>query len=205
VADIHDLELVGGNVALDLANTGTLEGAPPSERLVTYADVVTFAVRTGLIGERRAAELRALAELEPERAGAALERARSLRDTLHVVFTAVASGGRPGEADIEALNTFLEEGLRYRRLSPDDRCCRWSWSAGDEPLAQMLWPIVNDAADLLVEGELERVKKCGNDSCAWLFVDLSRNRSRRWCDMRDCGNRAKARRHYARRRDAQSS
>ena len=200
VASMNDLELVGGSVALDFANTGSIEGAPPSERLETYDDLVTFARRTDLIGDGRAAELRTVAAAEPERAAAVLERARELRDTLHRVFTAVAVSGRPEDAHVESLNTFLEEGMRYRRLERDERCCGWTWSAGDEPLAQMLWPIVNEAADLLVDGELERVKRCGNDTCAWLFVDLSRNRSRRWCDMKDCGNRAKARRHYARRK-----
>lgn len=202
---MNDLELVGGSVALDFANTGSLEGAPPSERLGTYEDLVVFARRTDLIGDGRAAELRALAAEEPARATAVLERARELRDTLHRIFTAVAEAGRPEDAHVESLNAFLAEGLRYRRLERDERCCGWTWSPGDEPLAQILWPIVNEAADLLVDGDLERVKRCGNDTCAWLFVDLSRNRSRRWCDMKDCGNRAKARRHYARRRGSPGS
>lgn len=199
---MQDFELVGGHVALDFANTGSLEKGPPSERLVSYRDLVTFAVRTGLIGEERAADLVAVAEVEPERAAAVLERARALRDALDRVFTEVANTGKALEAGIAALNVFLEEGMRYRRLERDDRCCGWTWSAGEEPLAQMLWPIANAAAELLVDGDLDRVKRCGNDTCAWLFVDLSRNRSRRWCDMKECGNRAKARRHYARRRDA---
>jgi predicted RNA-binding Zn ribbon-like protein len=205
VADMQNLDLVGGHVALDFANTGSLDAQPPSERLVAYRDLVTFAVRTDLIGEGRAADLVASAEQEPDRAGAVLSRARHLRDVLDRVFTAVAITGRAQEADIAELNGFLTEGMRYRRLEPDERCCGWTWSAGDEPLAQMLWPIANAAAELLVGGELDRVKRCGNDTCAWLFVDVSRNRSRRWCDMKECGNRAKARRHYARKKDAPSS
>lgn len=202
VADMQNLDLVGGHVALDFANTGSLEDGPASERLVRYADVVTFAVRTRVIGGEGASELRALANQQPGRAEAVLEDARELRDIVDHIFTAIATGGRPADVDIAGLNRFLEEGMRHRRLEPDERCCGWSWSAGEEPLARMLWPIAAAAAELLVEGDLERVKRCGNDSCGWLFVDLSRNRSRRWCDMRECGNRAKARRHYARRRDS---
>lgn len=202
MADMQNLDLVGGHVALDFANTGSLEAQPPSERLAAYPDLVTFAVRTDLIGESRAADLVAAAGREPERAAAVLSRARLLRDVLDRVFTAVAITGRAPEAEIAELNEFLTEGMRYRRLEPDDRCCGWTWAAGDEPLAQMLWPIANAAAELLVGGELDRVKRCGNDTCAWLFVDLSRNRSRRWCDMKECGNRAKARRHYARKKDS---
>ena len=199
---MDDLDLVGGHVALDFANSGSLDAAPASERLGSYPDLVTFAVRTGLIGRERAEELLAESERRPEDAAAVLARARALRAAVDGVFTAVAASRPPAEEDIAALNAFLEEGMRYRRLAPDARCCGWSWSAGDEPLAQMLWPIVNEAADLLVEGDLDRVKACGNDTCGWLFVDLSRNRSRRWCDMKECGNRAKARRHYVRRRDS---
>jgi predicted RNA-binding Zn ribbon-like protein len=196
---------VGGHVALDFANTSNLADDPAVERLRAYADLVTFARRTELIGPRRAAELLELAGEQPGRAGAVLEEARALRDALQRVFTAVAAGDRPAEGDVEVLNRHLGESLRHRRLERDERCCCWVWTAGEEPLAQMLWPIVNGAAELLVEGELERVKSCGNDTCGWLFVDMSRNRSRRWCDMKDCGNRAKARRHYARHRDATAS
>ncbi|HEX2167287.1 MAG TPA: ABATE domain-containing protein [Longimicrobiales bacterium] len=199
---MQDLDLVGGHVALDFANTGSLADGPSSERLVAYPDLLTFALRTGVIGERAAAELRSVAEREPGRAEVVLERARELRDTLDHTFTAVATSGRPDETDVARLNGFLEEGMRYRRLEPDERCCGWAWSAGEEPLARILWPIAAAAAELLVEGDLERVKRCGNATCGWLFVDLSRNRSRRWCDMRECGNRAKARRHYARRKDS---
>jgi predicted RNA-binding Zn ribbon-like protein len=202
---MDDLDLVGGHVALDFANSGSLDGAPPSERLRSYPDLVTFAVRTGLIDPACAAELLAEAARRPEQAAAVLERARALRDAVDHVFSAVAASRQPAEDDIAALNAFLEEGMRYRRLEPDAHCCGWGWSAGDEPLAQMLWPIVNEAADLLVEGDLERVKACGNGTCGWLFVDMSRNRSRRWCDMKDCGNRAKARRHYARQKDSPES
>jgi predicted RNA-binding Zn ribbon-like protein len=199
---MQNLDLVGGHVALDFANTGSLVDGPPSERLVTYPDLVTFALRTGVIGANRAAELVELADREPDRAAAVLSRARALRDVIDRLFTDVAKTGRAGEADIAALNEFLAEGMRYRRLEPDERCCGWTWSAGDEPLAQMLWPIANAAAELLVGGDLDRVKRCGNDTCGWLFVDSSRNRSRRWCDMKECGNRAKARRHYARRKES---
>jgi predicted RNA-binding Zn ribbon-like protein len=202
---MDDLDLVGGHVALDFANTGSLDGAPPSERLTSYRDLVTFALRTELIGPARAAELRAEAERRPDAAAAVLERALALRAGLDQMFSAVAASRQPAPEDIAVLNGFLEEGMRYRRLEPDDRCCGWTWAVGDEPLAQMLWPIANEAADLLVAGDLDRVKACGNDTCGWLFVDMSRNRSRRWCDMKDCGNRAKARRHYARRRDSPAS
>src|ERR671930_579256 len=70
----------------------------------------------------------------------------------------------------------------------------FAWVADD-----VLAPVVWSAAELLTSGPLERVRECpGDDTCGWLFLDTSRNGSRRWCDMRTCGNRAKARRYYRR-------
>src|SRR5207302_22567 len=71
-------------------------------------------------------------------------------------------------------------------------------AAEEETLDRMLWPVIRSAADLLVSGEAQRVRRCASETCDWLFLDTSRNHSRRWCDMSGCGNRAKARRHYAR-------
>ncbi|MGH7464646.1 MAG: CGNR zinc finger domain-containing protein [Longimicrobiales bacterium] len=204
---MENLDLLGGNIALDFANSASQRqrGEPATERLVSYADLVTFGRRTDLIGPTRAGDLLADAARRPEDAAAIVTRARVLREVIYAVFAAVASSARPADNDIAVLNSFLEEGMRFRRLERDERCCGWAWSPGDEPLAQMLWPIVNAAAELLVDGELDRVKLCGNDACAWLFIDVSRNRSRRWCDMKDCGNRAKARRHYARQKEVPAS
>ncbi len=49
--------------------------------------------------------------------------------------------------------------------------------------------------------ERDRVRRCGGANCDWLFMHNSRNHSRRWCDMGSCGNRAKARRYYARHKE----
>jgi predicted RNA-binding Zn ribbon-like protein len=76
----------------------------------------------------------------------------------------------------------------------------WDWAGAEDALDQMLWPVVHDAAGLLTSEELDRVGQCDDDRCGWLFLDTSRNRSRRWCSMEDCGNRAKARRYYERKR-----
>jgi predicted RNA-binding Zn ribbon-like protein len=199
-----NIDLVGGSIALDFANTGDrqLASGAATERLVAYEDLIVFAKRTGLIGDERAGRLLEEAVRRPAAAAAVTERARELRDAIYSLFSAIASSDRPSDGDIAVLNAYLAEGMGHRRLEPGAGRCEWMWSAGEEPLAQVLWPIASEAAELLVEGELERVKRCGNDTCAWLFVDLSRNRSRRWCDMKDCGNRAKARRHYARKKGA---
>ena len=93
----------------------------------------------------------------------------------------------------------LEQAPARDALSARDGGFAWAAGAPGTPLRRPLWPVLWSAADLLTSDRLARVRSCGDPRCGWLFLDTSRNRSRRWCDMADCGNRAKARRHYARR------
>jgi predicted RNA-binding Zn ribbon-like protein len=79
---------------------------------------------------------------------------------------------------------------------------RWGWDEESDSLTKVLWPVAKAAADLLTsEGHaLKRLHQCAASDCGWLFIDMSRNHSRRWCDMSNCGNVAKARRHYHRKK-----
>jgi predicted RNA-binding Zn ribbon-like protein len=94
----------------------------------------------------------------------------------------------------------LAETMIHTQLVPKGKCCEWSWIAQDDVLDRMLWPVIRSAADLLTSQDLWSVKICASDSCNWLFLDTSKNQSRRWCDMKSCGNRAKVHRHYERRK-----
>ena len=78
----------------------------------------------------------------------------------------------------------------------------WVFDSGAERLDFFRGPVLKAASDLLTEGNLSRLKRCGTPDCQWLFLDTSRNNSRCWCDMQSCGNRAKARRHYQKTRRA---
>jgi len=84
------------------------------------------------------------------------------------------------------------------QVIPTDAGFTWVWAEGGRALDCMLWPVARSAADLLTAGELPAIRQCQGSQCGWLFLDTSRNRTRVWCDMRVCGNRAKARRHHAR-------
>ena len=77
----------------------------------------------------------------------------------------------------------------------------WAWNDSDAPTSP-LWPVLRSAADLLTSDELRLLRECAAETCTWLFLDRSRNHSRRWCAMQVCGHRAKARRHYRRKRAA---
>jgi predicted RNA-binding Zn ribbon-like protein len=192
------LSLVGGVLCLDFCNTaGDHATEHPSEWLTSYEELVAWSRHAGALTEAGADRL---LTNPPESGAGILQYARDLRETLFRIFAAHARGETPPEGDLQALNAALREGLPPRSLARAGNSYRWVWSGTGEEPDRMLWPVLTSAAELLLSPELQRVKECGGAGCGWLFLDVSRNRSRRWCDMADCGNRAKARRHYQRAR-----
>ena len=196
---VEELELIGGEVCLDFANSlgGTREA--PKERLHDYGDLVRWAAHAGVIEETEVRPLLGAAEARSAEAEAVFARALRLREAIFRIFVAVAEDRRPAAADLERLNDELALALPHLRIVPDEHGFDYRFDAADGALDRPLWPVARSASELLAAGDLARIKQCTSDECDWLFVDLSKNRSRRWCDMRDCGNRAKARRYYRRR------
>jgi len=203
---VERIELLGGDCSLDFANTSSRRTAPdgPNERLGGYADLVTWSERAGIVDGEGAAALRREAQRRPTDAALQLERARRLREAIYGVFSAVGRGDSPSAADIDVLDREYHVALARRRLEADATGGTWRWLDAADPLERPLGPVAFSAVELLTSDRLERVRECTNTACNWLFIDASRNRSRRWCDMSDCGNRAKARRHYARTRSSRS-
>jgi predicted RNA-binding Zn ribbon-like protein len=210
MSDIPDraawtFELSGGRLCLDFVNTvGGMRGVRPNEHLLGYADLVEFARQSGAIPEDRGRRLLAEARRRPLDAAAILARAVALREELYRVFLARARGERPAAADLAAIGAAMGEALAHRTLEPAGSCCALGWDPDPRALDAPLWPIVLSASELLVSDDaLSRVRVCGmyeEEECSWLFMDETRARTKRWCSMQSCGNRAKARRHYARTR-----
>jgi predicted RNA-binding Zn ribbon-like protein len=113
---------------------------------------------------------------------------------MYRVFTAVIERWKPDATDLAVLNRELGRARAHERLTSGMRGIAWTWNAGGRDLDRILWPTVRSAADLLTSDELKRLRQCDGEDCRWLFLDTSKNRSRRWCEMADCGNRAKVRR-----------
>jgi predicted RNA-binding Zn ribbon-like protein len=199
---LAELTRVGGSLCLDFTNTvGTHDEPRLSEHLHAYADVVWWGLRAGVLTDAQARALFARADAHPREAARVHARAVALREAVYRVMTAAAAG-EPAPADgLETLNRELGMGMAHARVAPEGEGYGWTWEEGDE-LDRVLWPVARSAAELLTSHELRRVGQCCGDNCQWIYVDTSRNRSRRWCDMKDCGNRAKARRHYHRTRGA---
>lgn len=200
------LKLKTGALCLEFANTADWHGsAHPQEKLRTYRDLVLWAQRIRLLTEQDTEKLLAEAERHPIDAQTALERVIVLREAVYRIFSAIAHHRPPKISDLALLNELLSRALAQLQLKPTPEGFGWAWVERAEALDWMLWPIVRSTADLLTSSDLSRVKECADDrGCGWLFVDMSKNRSRRWCDMESCGNVAKARRHYQRKRVKQA-
>jgi len=185
--------------------THTLDGrydAHPRELLNDYSSLVSWGQYVHILKDDETGSLREEATSHPVEASAALERAIVLREALYRLFLAIAEDRSPQEADLAALNAELSEALSHARIVPADHGFVWDWAGREVDLNSMLWQVARSAADLLTAEELDDVQACAAEDCRWLFVDTSKNRSRRWCDMKTCGNRSKARRHYGRKKQA---
>jgi predicted RNA-binding Zn ribbon-like protein len=130
----------------------------------------------------------------------ALAHARELRAAITGVLVD-AAGQRVRAEDLAAIDRVVSQAAGHTHLVPRDGGFTWEIDAKAlRSLEGPLWPVARSAADLLTGGELSTVRECALETCAWLFVDRSKNQKRRWCDMKVCGNRSKVRRHYARTR-----
>jgi predicted RNA-binding Zn ribbon-like protein len=192
-----NLNLNEARLCLDFGNTANWHASThPQEELNSYDDVLNWAQQKALLPVAQISVLRAAAAQNPAAAQAALERAIALREAIYRIFSAAAVGRPVADADLALLNRWLAEGLGRLQLASTEEGFAWQWQADNTALHQMLWPAAQSAAELLASAELDRVKECADDrGCGWLFLDTSRNGTRRWCSMQSCGNRAKVRRH----------
>jgi predicted RNA-binding Zn ribbon-like protein len=199
---IEEMLLAGGHPALDFVNT--LAGLrstgplPRDEHLHSYGDLLTFGLRTGTLSDEAAARLAREARLRPADAEAALGAALELRALIEDAFRPLAEGDRPEEHLLRELRDADGIALRHAELVPAGASYEWEWSSDTRELEAPLWPLAHGAVELLKSGSLERLKGCGR--CRWLYLDLSKNRSRRWCSMEGCGTDEKKERYIERRR-----
>ena len=196
-----NLKLIGGWLCLDFVNTVDWRNSDhPHEWFTKYSDLVSWSRHAGILTGNEARDLLQKADMHPEDAKAVLDRAIILRETFYRVFSAISTHHSSSASDITILNMELSKAMAQMQLMPTADRSSWTFGFKDNALDRMLWPVVRSAADLLTSNKLSKINKCSEKDCGWLFLDMSRNRSRRWCDMKDCGNRAKARRHYQRER-----
>jgi predicted RNA-binding Zn ribbon-like protein len=184
-------EFIGGNLALDFANTVHSFGSPdPGDDLQTNADLIDWGVQAGVIkGHERS---RLLHKTEGDKT--VLLRARQLRNMVFYLFVRVRVLGWPERTTINELNKYVSEVMPHARIARVGGQGQFQCDHEATPLERLHFEVVRSAIELLMSGNLDRVRECQGESCSWLFLDTSRNGKRRWCDMQACGNRAKVRR-----------
>jgi predicted RNA-binding Zn ribbon-like protein len=194
-------EFSGGRLCLDFANTVIWRGArQPTERLKGYGDLLAWSQQAGLVTGPDARALVREAARHPAAAAAVFERAIALREAIYRIFSAIAGARSPEADDVATVNATLAEAMGRSRLAWTAKGFVWDWPADTNALDRVLWRLARSTADLVVSTDVAAVRQCAADPCRWLFLDTTRNRRRRWCDMRVCGNRVKARRYYQRQR-----
>ena len=194
---MKQFELIGGEVCLDFVNTiHDYQAADPREELEDFRDLVAFAKQSEGITDSEAAALLREAAAKPKEAGRTLALTREYRSALYRIFSAVTSRKEPANADWQMLNKLVSSIYQNVYLKKKGTNLSWEWRENRAGMDRVLWPIVRSSAALLTSEKKDLVRECSAEDCTWLFLDLSKNHTRRWCEMKKCGNRAKWHRHY---------
>ena len=203
--DEYNFDFDSGHLALDYANTKKKYASQtPVEKLNSYADLIAWGEEAGLVSPESAPRLRLLAMQQPEDALNNYHFATQFREALYHIFSNRYANVLLAPADLGILNSVVQDAMAHLQLTQVDGEIHWQWDTGMDGVNLILWPVARAAADLLTTSKASLVRECESDrGCSYLFIDQSKNHSRRWCSMESCGNRAKARRHYARSQSAE--
>ncbi len=192
---------VGGRLWLDFVNTDDARLGVRVDTIGSFERFVDWLAAAQVVDGERAAALQRRALEQPSGAAAALVETRRVRAALR----ALAERGRgdqagPGRelaraAALTEINRVLGRAVGTRRVERlDDGHYVRTFVSGGDAFGGLVIPVVESAVDSLVRGELSRVRGCADRRCPRVFYDATRSRTRRWCDMTTCGNRAKAQR-----------
>jgi predicted RNA-binding Zn ribbon-like protein len=199
---VRDVDFMGGNPALDLVDTvGGMLGSEPTaedEYMRSYDDLVELGLKTQTLSASGARRLRRAARENPREAEAAHASALDTRALIDSVFRPVAEGEQPPSEALDRLRKLGAEAIERGQLVDAGAHFEWSWEA-TPGLDGPVWPLVHAALELVTSGPLERVSQCGR--CRWLFLDTTKNHSKRWCSPEGCGTDEKKERYVARRRE----
>ncbi|MGH9936681.1 MAG: CGNR zinc finger domain-containing protein [Blastocatellia bacterium] len=201
------VNLVGGRLCLDFVNTVGGWNPDPArdandrfavvaraDKLDDYFDLLAWSLHTELLGEDEAQTLAREAGRRGKEAAATLKRAVALRGAIYRICAAIIHQAHARPSDLDLLNQELNVAHGRVRLGVGDENFVWEWTDTKNALDRMLWRIADSAAEMLTTDDLTRLRECPGEDCGWLFLDVSKNSRRQWCDMQICGNLAKVRR-----------
>lgn len=194
--------LRGGVPCLDFANTVAYrDTGHEMDLLQTYDMLVAWSLPAGVLQPAEAGPLLLAASEAPDAATEHLSQARELRQAIYVVMQSVAHRTEPPQAALAALNAFLAESQVHGQIERRDGDFEVRFRPEDD-MDLPIWRLTDSAVRLLVSPDHEHVRECPGHECGWLFLDTTRNHSRRWCDSGDCGNRSRVRAYSRRKREA---
>ena len=187
-----------GWLCLDFTNTvDWRESSHPEDKLTDYPRLIEWCQKVGIVSPDEAGRLLEEYAKVPNKGDKIFQRAIDFREALYHILLDNVKHVTPKPSDLTVINKEVKDKLSHSKLIPMENGYTWTRDLGVGNQSFLLWPIVKSTVDLMTSDSLERVGHCADEKgCGWLFWDSSRNRSRRWCDMSDCGNRAKARRYY---------
>lgn len=193
-------ELLGGHPAIDLINTldWRFRESGSQELLESYGDLLRFCSQSGLLTPRLT--LRLVRDSDEGATARVLLAARELREAAAQMLYAAIDGHKTDAAWVKKLGLFFRGGHEHRELLWADSRLDWRWPEDESAPDLPLWQLALSTEELMTSDRMALLRECGNPECRWLFLDTSKNHTRRWCDMKVCGNRMKARRFKAQRR-----
>src|SRR5215212_4230160 len=197
-----NLDLKSGHPILEFTNTvGNHASEHPGEMLFDYNDLISWMKRVRLLQEEQEQVLIRKGVTQPDESMAVFVRSLELREAIYRIFVARIKGTSPAEGDLAILNSVLRNVTSGAQIGQESGKFLWQWNFDETALEAPLSIIALSAVDLLTSENIKWVGQCADEGgCGWLFVDTSKNHSRRWCDINDCGNRAKQRRYLQRAR-----
>lgn len=195
-----NVDLKSGHPVLEFTNTvGDHASEQPRETLFKYEDLLAWAKRVGLLDGQQVQRCTRKAAAQPGAAAVTFEQSLELREAIYRIFLAQSKGKSPADEDLAMLNSILAQLTSGAQIGYHAGRFAWRWNFDENALEVPLWLIALSAVDLMTSENNKWVGQCADeDGCGWLFIDTSKNHSRRWCDINDCGNRAKQRRYQKR-------
>lgn len=190
-------ELIAGHPALDLVNTldWRFRASGSEELLENYDDLLSFASQAELLSPKLVRKI--ARKVSTTAAEAALTTCRELREAAAEILYDLVEERAPQATAMKSVEALIANARQHQHLRFSAPRLHWSFPDSKRQADLPVWLLSLRVADLLVSEKMERVRACENDECRWLFLDTSKNHTRRWCDMKVCGNRMKARRYKA--------
>jgi predicted RNA-binding Zn ribbon-like protein len=199
----HAFQLVGGHPATDFINTldWRFRESGAEELLRRFTDLIRFLIQSKLISAVQGRRL--VNTVDDRSAERTLKTARKLRESLADFLYAKLDGRQPSSHCISRLQEHFQVARAHQKLAWKKGRVEWTWNEDDRANLPVHM-LSSSASDLIMSTNLANIRACCNPECRWIFVDVSKNHTRRWCNMKLCGNRMKARRFYAQKKLATS-